>query len=275
MPNLMIISDNAVERCVLTASSTSGALVAAYMLTEQKGQAHRSIGTSVRYTMTWANAESIGALALPATNLSSTATVRVWLYSDIFGASLLADSGTQYACPGLNLALWNWSRPLNVNAFAYGGVSKTMVYFNEHKAVRQCVVELVDTANPAGYIDCSKLIAGKYWSPKYNATYGVEASTVDASSNSRNDAGDIVTDRLTQYSTLNFTLSQMPESDRAELMSIFRRVGISRSIFVSLLPDDASNAAEQDHMIYGKRSNSAVSFDFFNAFSNKMELEGW
>lgn len=275
MANLRIIHDNAADRGTLLASTTAGSLAAANMLNDMKGQVHRSLGTSVTYTLTWPAGESIGAVALPATNLSASATNRVRLYSDAAGSALLADSGVQYACPGLNLGLWDWSLPLNANAFVFGGLSKSAVFFENQQFARRCVIDLADAGNAAGYIDCARLVAGAYWSPQYNASYGVQVSPVDASTSSRTDAGDLMTDRLAQHDTLSLTLERMPESDRARLMMMFRNVGTARNLFLSLLPLDASSVAEQDAMIYGKRSNSAMTFDFYNAFSNKLDLEGW
>ena len=48
MPNLRLIHDNAADRATsLAASTTSGALVAANLQNDFKGQVHRSTGTSV------------------------------------------------------------------------------------------------------------------------------------------------------------------------------------------------------------------------------------
>ena len=146
MPNLRLIHDNAADRATsLAASTTAGALVAAYLQNDFKGQAHRSTGTSMSYTLTWTAGETVGAVALPATNLSASATIRVRLYSDTGGTTLIADSGTVNACPGLNLGLWNWSLPINGNAFAFGGASKSAVWFSAHYFARRCVIDLVDT----------------------------------------------------------------------------------------------------------------------------------
>ena len=276
MPNLRLIHDNAADRATsLAASTTSGALVAAYMQNDFKGQAHRSTGTSVSYTLTWTAGETVGGVALPATNLSASATIRVRLYSDTGGSTLIADSGTVYACPGLNLGLWNWALPLNGNAFAYGGASKSAVWFSSHYFARRCVIDLVDTGNPAGYIDNARLVVGAYWEPAYNASYGAQTSVVDRSTNSRNDAGDNLADRSTQHDTLALSLDFLGETDRARLMQIMRNAGTARNVFVSLLPASASPVAEQDAMIYGKRANAAMSFDHYAVFSNKIDIEGW
>lgn len=275
MANLRIIHDNAADRATIAASSTAGALSAALMQNDYKGQAHRSVGTSVSYTLTWATPQTIGGIALPASNLSAAATIRVRLYSDAAGATLLADSGAIYACPGLNLGMWDWTLPLNANAFAFGGTSKSAIWFAEHYAARRCVIDLADPGNAAGYIDCSRIVAGGYWSPQYNADYGAQVGIADTTEVARNDAGDLLPDLGTRHDTMSFNLSMMPEADRARLMMIFRGVGTGRNFFISLLPNDASSIAEQDHMLYGKRANSSITMDFYNAFSNGVQLEGW
>lgn len=276
MPNLRLIHDNAADRATsLAASTTSGALVAANLQNDFKGQVHRSTGTSVSYTLTWTNGETVGGVALPATNLSASATIRVRLYSDTGGSTLIADSGAVYACPGLNLGLWNWSMPLNGNAFAYGGASKSAVWFDEQVFARRCVIDLVDTGNTAGYIDCARLVVGAYWEPERNASYGAQVAVLDSTNTSRNDAGDNLSDRGNLHDAMSLDLKSVSEIDRARLMQIMRNAGAARNVFLSLLPAWADAAAEQDHMIYGKRSNAGVSFDMYDRFSHKIDIEGW
>lgn len=276
MPNLRIIGDNAADRCAsIVAGTTAGALVAALMLTDLKGQAHRSTSTSASYGVTWSSSEPISAVALPATNLTAGATIRVRLYSDNAYTSQIADSGTLSACAGLNLGLWGWTGPRNASAFAFGGASKSAVWFGAQYSARSCIIDLTDASNPAGYIDCARIVAGAYWSPAYNASYGAQAGIGDTATTARNDAGDLLSDRGTLHDTLSLSLQMMPEADRAALLKIVRNVGTSRNFFLSLLPGNASAVAEQDHMIYGKRANGALSFDFYNAFSQKFDVEGW
>lgn len=78
MPNLRIVSDNAIARAVsLVASTTAGGLVAANLASDKKSSVHRAAGMAVTYTATWAEAEPIGCVALPFCNLSPTAQMRV------------------------------------------------------------------------------------------------------------------------------------------------------------------------------------------------------
>lgn len=276
MPNMRLIYDNVASSATLTTSSTAGLLVASNMLTDVKSAVHRSTGTSVSYTLTWAANQAVGGVALPATNLTSTATIRVQLYSDTAGTVQIADSGTVSACPSTQLGLFGWGSNINANAFAHGGASKTAVWFSTQlNTVRRCVITLTDTSNPAGYIDCARLVLGPYWEAPYNPKYGATAGTQDLTKVDRSEAGDQLTVRGSQFQTMNLDLALLTEPKRAELAKIIRSIGSHRSVFLSLLPGSSSATAEQDHMIYGKRSSSPFTFDFFNSFSTQIEIEGW
>ena len=275
MPNLRIIHDNAADRATVTASSTAGTLVAANMLTDLKGQVHRSIGTSVTYTLTWASFETVSSVALPACNLTADATIRVRGYDALEGGTLVVDSGTQYACPGQTLGLWDWAGPLNGNAFAYGGTAKAVCWLADHYAVKRLVIDIQDAGNPAGYIDCARLVLGGYWSPAYNASYGASINVQDASTNTRNDSGDLLTDRAALSETLEIKLELMPPADRARINQIMRSSGTFRPVLVALIPDDTDPLLQQDSMIYGKRQNADITFDYFNAFGTSITVEGW
>ena len=196
MPNLRIIHNNSADIATgLTASTTAGGLVASNMLNDFKGSVHRSTGTSVTYTLTWLVGQGIGGVSLPATNLTADATWRVRGYSAGAGGTLVMDSGVVYACPGGRLGMWDWSRPVNANAFAYGGSAKTALWFAAQPSVKRLEILVEDPTNAAGFIDCARIIAGTFWEPKVNPGYGVSIGVDDSSTNTRNDSGDFITDR--------------------------------------------------------------------------------
>lgn len=301
MPNLRLIYDNVANAASsLTASSTAGALVAANMLTDVKVEVHRSTGTTVSYTLVWGSSQKIGAVALPATNLSVASTIRVQLYSDTAGTTLVADSGLKAACNSSQLGLHGWGSSISANAFAFGGASKTAVWFSpQPTGIRRCVITLSDPANSAGYIDCARIVAGPYWEAEINPTYGGTAGSSDLTKVQRLDSGDVAISRGAQFQSMQLNLASMGEESRAALAKIIRSAGSARNLFVSLLPEytgpspvlqidgqpvtfdegvvtfSADATAEQDHMIYGRRANGAFTFDYFNSFSTKLEIEGW
>lgn len=276
MPNLRIIHANYADQATsLSASTTSGALAASNLQTDRKGDVHRSTGTSVTYTATWTAGVSIGAVALPATNLSAAATMRVRLFSDTACTAQLQDSGTNAACPGLGAAPWTWTGIFNANAFAYGYLSKAVAWFAANQAgVKGMKVDLVDTGNPAGYIDCARVISGPWWSPQWNPEHGATVMVEDASANTRNDAGDLVTDRAPVHELLTMKLPMLSEAERAQLMQVARANGVWKNIFAALMPGDGT-AAEQDYMVYGKRKNTAIELPAFATYAHTLDMEGW
>lgn len=274
MANMRIIYDNKADSATITASTTTGSLAASNMQNDYKGKHHRSTDTSVSYTLTWSSAVSIGGIGLPATNLSPTSTIRVRLYTNASDTSPVADSGTISANSSSTIGLWDWTNPLDANSFIYGGLTKSAVWFSQHYSVKKVLVDLVDIDNLAGYIDCSRLICGPYWEPKYNVSNGVTYSCNDTSEQIRNDSGDLLTDRGFLYDQLNFDLSVIVESDKTKLLDIIKYVGVSKNIFISLFPENNSSR-EQNYIIYGKRTNSDISSQYYGIYAHSMSIEGW
>lgn len=275
MANMRIIYDNVADLSTITASTTTGSLTASNMQNEYKTKVHRSTGTSVTYTLTWTNAQSIGGVGLPATNLSTTATVRVRLYTLAADATPIADSGTITASSTQLTSLWNWQQALNVNAFAYGGATKTAVWFAQHYSVKKCVIDIIDTNNAAGYIDCSRIVCGAYWEPKYNVSTGISYTLNDTSQTSRNESGDLLSDRGFLHDQLNFSLSVLSEQDKDTLINkVIRSAGSSKNIFISLFPNN-NNALEQANIIYGKRQNSEIINQYYGIYNHSISIEGW
>lgn len=276
MPNMRIVYDNLINSASVVASTTSGGLLANNLKNDLKSSVHRSSGTSVTYTLTWTTNQTIGCVALPCTNLTATAAMQVRMFSDVNRTMLVADSGIALAVPGFNLDPKLWPTARNVNSFAYGGGVKAVRWFTTKPAnVRAITIDIIDTSNPAGYIDCSSIVVGDYWSPTYNIQNGVQFDVVDDSETTRRDSGDLITDRSFMYDTLSFDFSLLPDSDKNTLIKIIRSVGTHDYLFVSLLPQDNSAITESESSIYGKRSNSSVTYQLYGYYAHQMQLTGW
>lgn len=273
MSKLRIVYNNAASRAnVFSASTTAGSLVAGNMLTESKSEIHRSTSTSVTYNIQWPSNETVGNVTLPCTNLSSTATIRVRLYdvSDV----LRADSGVVTAVPGYNLDLVGQTH--NVNLFAIGYVSKTAVWFTTQQTIiRKCTIDIVDTSNAAGFIDCSRIVVGEYWESTYHVENGIQLLSTDDSSTSVTNAGELVTDIGFIRDKANFNFSLLPEVDRAKISKIIKYVGTKKNLLVSILTGDTASIAEQDFLMYGRRSNSALTYRTFGFYNHSMEITSW
>jgi hypothetical protein len=165
---------------------------------------------------------------------------------------------------------------LNANTFAYGGLTKASVWFNTKKTnVRSCVIDIVDTSNPIGYIDCSRIVLGDYWEPKHNFEPGVSKEVVDSSSSTRTYSGDLRVDRGTIHETINFNFALLPESDVEQLENILRFVGTNRYILVSMVPEYGSKKIEEYYTIYGVRTNTSVSQLLYQYYKSQLSIESW
>lgn len=274
MNNLRIIHDNAGDRAVLTASSHAGALGPANLQHEGKYDVLRSLGQALTITATWATPEIIGGVVLPFCNLTPTATIRVRGYVEPGDAVPDFDIGTVPACECARLGMWNWGAlPLGVNAFSYGGGTYGRSWF-QMRSVKKLVIDLVDPDNPAGYIEAARLVAGAWWSPEQNASYGAGVTPGDTSSQYRNGAGEQKVERGALYRKLSISLDHMTPLDRAELWRIVRGNGLSRPLFVSLFPDSDDVELEQTHQVYGRLANlAAIVTPSFQAYTTTIEIE--
>ncbi len=282
MANVRIIYDDAAERTTnITATSSVSGYDPLGLKTNTKSLAHRSNGTSITYTLTWASDETINGIILPATNLSSASTISV-VAKNSSGTTVYTHNGGTAVSACTNTALDYYPGIKNVNSFPYGGLSKTAVWFTSTPTnVRSLEITLNrgtnPTANPSypSYIDCSRIICGKYWEPALGVSKnGLELTIADTTQTSRSDTGDLYTDRGTIYDQLSFNLDILTGSDREELIKIFKWVGAYRNIAVSVFPE-GNNRNEQDYIIYGKRETSGISYLVHNYFSNSFSITGW
>lgn len=215
----------------------------------------------------------IGVVALPFCNLTSTATIRVRGYSDL-GSTLVVDTGTVSACAYSSLGMWNWGMlPLGVNGFSYAGGTYGNVWIPPTWC-KQLTIDLVDSANTSGYLEASRLVTGGYWESIKNADYGAGITMVDTSVHYRNDAGDLLTDIGTRNRKISLNVSDMPSSDRAQLMDILRGNGLPKPVYLSLFPESDDPALEQTYQVYCKLSSmSAITAPYYNVYSAPLEVE--
>lgn len=274
MANVRIIYSDAAERATISAGAGQSATGhdPNSLKTNTKSLAHRSSSTTITYTLNWSTPEQINCVILPATNLSSTATITV------------SSGGTTYAnavpaCASTPLDGHTGSK--NVNSFPYGGLSKTAVWFSSTPTLSSLNITLTDTNKAAlgypAYIDCSRIICGKYWEPQYGVDKdGLELTIGDTTQTSRSDAGDLYSDRGTIHEQLNFNLGVLTKSDKEELIKLLRIVGTYKNIAVSIFPETNTNTRnEQDYIIYGKRETSGISYLVHNFYRNSFSITGW
>ena len=85
MANLRMIYNNVADSATASATSTDSTFVPANAQKDTKGIVWRTntATTTATYTLTWTSGQTISAVVMPFTNLSSTATVNVLLYNRV------------------------------------------------------------------------------------------------------------------------------------------------------------------------------------------------
>lgn len=275
MTTLRIIYDNAADRGVISASSTAGSLAASNLKIDRKSKIWRSVGTSATLTCTWTAPEVVSGVILPFCNLTANATMQVRVYDVAVGGTPIFTSPITVAAPPVGLGYWAWGQqPLGVNAFAYGFNVYARVWFEKMLLARRVEVDIVDSTNPAGYIDVSRLIIGNYWEPAHNTGFGLPVSFTDSSTNSRAQSGDLISNRGYKSKKLSVDLNWLTDADRSMLSSLFRNNGNSKPIFVSIFPNDPDSAKEQTYQIYGKLPTTPqITHPMHTIYSSQIEIE--
>ena len=284
MNNLRILHDNAIDRAVLTASSQAGALGPGNLQRDERSAVLRAVGTSVTITATWPTQELIACVAPIRSNMNSSARMRVRGYERVGDAALVFDTGVILPCPeapldpadfGVMPLGWNAYQFGGVNTWARGGGADGVAWF-EPVLVRQLVIDIVSVDNPDGYLEISRLVAGNYWSPEYNAAYGASVTPVDTSEGYRTAAGAAKTNVGTRHRLLNINLEFLTRPDRARLARIVDECGTVRPLLCSLFPEHADPVLEQHYMIYGRIANiDAISASSFDIYSAPLQIEGY
>lgn len=123
-------------------------------------------------------------------------------------------------------------------------------------------------------VSVSKFIIGNYWSPKYNTGYGVQVGFDDTSTSERLQSGDLYTTIFPRNKTMQFGLEHMDESDKFKLFDIFKSIGKTKPLFISIFPENSDQQKEQMYCIYGKlKSLVNITHTMFTMYSSSIDLE--
>lgn len=291
MSNLRIIYSNVADTASLLASSelNSTTTPVTNLARDAKAKVWRSNTSSTTAVKAMIRAtfssQVITGVILGFTNNSPAATMTVRGYTGtpptfggtvdtptISGGTLSWTVGPTLCCPPNISDTYSWGTT-SYNAYEKGtGYSR--LWLGDQTAVTCIVIEINDVATEK-YVEVSRLIVGRHWSPVYNTSYGINVDYKDTSRSARSESGDLITSVGVRYATMGFDLSFMENKDRIELNRLNRLVGTRSPIFVSLFPDNSDDYnLEQIYQIYGKQTQSlAINHPMYSIFSSQMELE--
>lgn len=267
--NLRVLYNNLADSASITATATASGYPTTNMQSDIKGLVWRSTSLlSTTITLTWTADQTLSAVILPYTNLSSTATINVVLKNSV--GTVIAATGTGTAVTAIPYSVTAGS----VSNYGYGGGSTARVYFTSTAAVRSVEITIVDSGGTQGYMEVSRIICGTYWVPTFNVDYGPSVEYKDLSQHSRAQSGNIITDNAPSYKVLTFTIGYMVAADRNNLISIFRQNGMRKSVWVSLFPIDAEPEKEYIFSIYGRLSQGVtITHPQYTQYTTSLTIE--
>ena len=275
MANLRIIHRNIFDdRSAIAMVSGSQALgfSLSNMGKDTKNKTFRTTNlTNPAFQVAWSTGQTISGVALAFTNLIAGSTFQITLYDATSGGTLLLDTGP------VNVD-YSYDAPIGFNSigsasFAYGGGSNVAAFFAETSGVRRMEIAFTSAGNPDGYIEVSRVVAGTYWEPERGAAYGASVAFVDNTTGQRTSAGGLITDRGTIHREMSFSLNAMSATDRASLNNLFRSIGKSQPLFISLTPGQSNAEGEQFGQIYGKLADGiSTDFAFYRYYSTQIKI---
>ena len=236
---------------------------------------------------------NIGGIHLPFCNLSQQATIRVIGYSGTSptmgggpdlptyspGATQVFDTGIVSCCPYSQLGPINWpNTTVGATAYSYGGGVYARVWSPTGNALlcTSLLILIVDPGNTSTRcIEASRLVIGQYWAPTYNTSFGLTSTMKDNSTQTRNEAGDLITNRGTRYNSMNFNLNWLNPSDRLNMTNIIRYNGMTKPVYVSLFPDNTTDwDKEREYQIWGKFVSTPTINNFtYEMYSTTIDIE--
>lgn len=225
---LKIIADNPADTAALSASPSMAPALPADNLQTDDGRPARSLSPSSQIVAgTWSAAQTVSAVALWRHTLTTEASWRVELFA---GAGL---SGTRVYDSG--------DTALGVAALYFDAVS-----------ARSFRLTLQDAGNPAGCFDIGRLVVGAAWTPSEAPDYGATVRWLDPVELAHTDAGSVFhPGGPAPFRELSFSLSDLPETDRAALFGLVEQGAAGGNFWVSVYAG-AGGVLEGDHALWGR-----------------------
>jgi len=257
--NLRVISTNDVDAATLTSGDFTATLPVGNLQLEGRARVARTTNATGTKTINgnFAGSTLCSALVLYGHNLTGAATWRLRLYA---GANqtgtVVYDSTTLTPLTSIGWGSFAWGvAPWGNGVFNDWQQPFYTLWFTGVFAL-SFRLDLADPLNPAGYLQASRLIIGRYLTPVFNAEYGLALSWDTNSEQRRTLGGSVRTDRRASFRRLSFDLGLLDISERALWLDLARVNGLHREIFVSVYPEAGADL-ERDHSMLGKFAQAA------------------
>jgi hypothetical protein len=260
------------DRITLTGVCTTGgsAVLILYMMPDTGTTTTSYAGAITNSIYIWGAQLETGAAATSYYPTTSAAATRPAGYIDSW-QSYDYDSGLVPACPWPAVKLRGFTPAQAASAYAYGGGTYARHWLPAELQARGIAVDIADPDNVQGYLEAACMLAGPYWSPKYNASAAALTMT-DGSENIVIGGGDTCGEVGFISREIGVDLTHVEPGDRATLVDMARSSAVY-PVLISARPDDPDPATERDHMAYAVRSkSSAISMKYAAAYTTSINF---
>lgn len=283
MSNALIAYRNYADECTLSGGSYTSGLPLTNLQQRQitrRARSTNALAASTQFVAALTRARPLRVLALISSNLSTAATYRFRVYTDAGLTALVYDSGTLSVFPEWMYAYGTleWEDP----RFWDGRpLAEDAQYFSSdviHPLTQLCLgryikCEIVDTANPDGFVELGRLYVGDAWLPTYNMTYGASIGHSDLSTATSSPGGQ---EYFTEQAVRRTVRFELPWMDEAEAMGqAFDMQRIAKTVNEVLYmwdPDDVPNHKRRSFM--GRMAQlDPISHPFLNSNTTAYQIQ--
>lgn len=252
MANVFLAWQNRTDEGTLSGGSWQASLPLANLQNRQVQKVARSsnaLAASTQFVLDLGQARSIGVLALVVHNISVTGSVRITASDSPAFSTLYYDSGAVPVWPSgmvpQALLEWEddnfWLGTLSQNARA-GFQSPYIHILPSAVNMRYWKVEVIDTANPDGFVQIGRLFLAQGWRPGINYAFGAELGYQDPTLVETSLSGAEFFDVRSRYRAFGFELQFMTGAESyGYALELQRLAGISGEVLLVPDSDDAAN----------------------------------
>ena len=212
---MRLVYDNRADSATITASTTSGSLVASNLANNAPELVWRATNKQPTITLTWAAAQPVEAVAVAWTNLTAAATITFRVFAE-----------TADVTP---------ARTATVTAGSAGVGSVYSTFFPTGTTGKKVEVYISDTTNGAN-VQVGRVIVGPTLRPARGVRPGAGLSVSDRSNVSRSESGILRVEQAGTYRTLSVQFDMM-EPAEANAYLLLMRGGAGRVVFATIFPD--------------------------------------
>jgi len=239
-----------------TLSGGSWALPLTNMLNQQPTKVARSTsdaGTSTRFVANLGGPKSISMFAFVANNMTGDASIRLRVSASPLGTSPTID----VTLDAFDTNVVFGSEPWGV--FPWSGYREddqpggpiTLYKHPTSELGQYVLVDIDDTANPDGYVQIGRFLAGDPFVPTYNFALGAQLAFVDESRQSRSQGGQLYSDVKPKRRRFSCDFDFMSKAEAyGAAYDLQRRLGITGNLLMVYDPDDGADVRLR-RTIYG------------------------